>query len=125
MKTNHFQKSHKILHLFALIILIHLFISGLQYLWLNEKTVFNTSKTVYHIIIEKYFSSNYQSGDDLPINTEHLELEKDLDDCHNPLNYNFTFNNYKLIPEHQINFYTFYSVTFHPEIIPPPPKTLM
>lgn len=125
MKTNHFQKSHKILHLFALIILIHLFIGGLNSFRLNEKTVFNTSKTVYHFIIEKYFSSNSQSGDDLPINTEHFELEENLDDCHKPLNYNFTFNNYKLIPEHQINFYTFYSVTFHPEIIPPPPKTLM
>ena len=125
MKTNHFQNKHKILHLFALIILIHLFIGGLQYLGLNEKTVFNTCKTVYHFTIEKYLSSNDQSGDDLPINTENLELEKNVDDCHNPLNYNFKFNNNKLIPEHQIHFYTFYSVTFHPEIIPPPPKPVM
>jgi hypothetical protein len=125
MKPKHFLKSYKILHAFAFIILIQIFITGFQYLFSNDKNAYKNTKTIYELIIEKCFTLNYQSGDDLPINNENFELEKNLDDYHKPLGHNFIFNNYQIKPKHYSNLHPFYIVAFHPEIIPPPPKTEM
>jgi hypothetical protein len=123
MKTKPILYSYKFLYLLVLPILIQIFIGGCQYLCSNEKNTFNSPKTIYDCIIEKYFNSNYQSADDLPINNEDFEIEKDIDDYHKPTGHSVMFNNYQIKSKHCTKIHPFYIAAFHPEIIPPPPKT--
>lgn len=112
-------------HAFAIIIFINILMGGFQYMFTNDINYYKNTKTVNEHTIEKYFSSNCQSGHDLPINIEESDLEENLDDYQTPLDCNNTDKNYQIMKMHYINLNTFYNVAFNPEVIPPPPKVRM
>ena len=120
-KTPHFM-SYKMFHLYVFIIFIQIFNCSLNNLYSYEKGFFNNLKLSHLYIFENYFFSNYTSEDEVSNDPEKFDLENKLDDYHKPLDYNSILENSLGISKHSIKLCTFYIFSFHPEIIPPPPK---
>jgi len=125
MKSKYFPGTHKILYTFLVIILMQFCVNGFRYLCSSENSALVGTAAVCNFVIKKYHCSDHQSAEDTPNNKENFETENKIDDWHNPLDWNIVYNNYQIKNEHNINLQTIYNVAFHPEIIPPPPKTVI